>query len=82
MSDNANLLDIITNSKAGRFMRYLLAISAALRYDSTMTFARDTRISDPEKIPGMPAWITPARPATLEDVAFLSGAAVNHLQLV
>jgi hypothetical protein len=47
-----------------------------------MTFARDTRINDPETIPRLPAWITPARPDTLEDVAFLSGAALNHLHLV
>jgi len=47
-----------------------------------MTFARDTRINDPETVPRLPAWITLARPDTLEDVAFLSGAALNHLHLV
>jgi hypothetical protein len=30
----------------------------------------------------MPAWVTSARAETLEDVAFLSGAALNHLYLV
>jgi hypothetical protein len=30
----------------------------------------------------MPAWVTSARDETLEDVAFLSGAALNHLHLV
>tara|TARA_B100001167_G_scaffold190084_1_gene156029 strand:+ start:5514 stop:6347 length:834 start_codon:yes stop_codon:yes gene_type:complete len=30
----------------------------------------------------MPAWVTSARGETLEDVAFLSGAALNHLHLV
>jgi hypothetical protein len=30
----------------------------------------------------MPAWVTSARAETLEDVAFLSGAALNHLHLV
>ncbi|MCC5967806.1 MAG: DUF1403 family protein [Natronohydrobacter sp.] len=36
----------------------------------------------PDMIPGMPAWITSARVETLEDAAFLSGAALNHLQVV
>ena len=30
----------------------------------------------------MPAWVTSARAETLEDVAFVSGAALNHLHLV
>ena len=47
-----------------------------------MTFARDTLISDPEAIPRMPAWVTSARAETLEDVAFLSGAALNHVHVV
>ena len=33
-------------------------------------------------IPRMPLWVTSARAETLEDVAFLSGAALNHLHLV
>ncbi len=33
-------------------------------------------------VPGLPAWITSARVETLEDAAFLSGAALNHLHLV
>lgn len=44
-----------------------------------MTFARDTRTSDPETIPRMPAWVIATRVETLEDVAFLSGAALTHL---
>ena len=47
-----------------------------------MTFARDPLISDHETIPRMPPWVTSARAETLEDVAFLSGAALNHLHLV
>ncbi|EAQ24836.1 DUF1403 family protein [Roseovarius sp. 217] len=47
-----------------------------------MTFARPDHISDLDTIPRMPAWITSARAETLEDVAFLSGAALNHLHLV
>lgn len=47
-----------------------------------MTFARDTRTSDPETIPRMPAWVIATRVETLEDVAFLSGAALTHLYFV
>ena len=47
-----------------------------------MVFTRDSRISDPETLPRMPAWVTSARAETIEDVAFLSGAALSHLHLV
>ncbi|MDK3075816.1 DUF1403 family protein [Sedimentitalea sp. JM2-8] len=47
-----------------------------------MTFARPDHISDNDTLPGMPAWVTSARAETLEDVAFLSGAALHHLHLV
>ena len=47
-----------------------------------MTFARPDHISDLDTIPRMPAWVTSARAETLEDVAFLSGAALNHLHVV
>ncbi|MET4104450.1 hypothetical protein ABIE58_003902 [Roseovarius sp. MBR-78] len=47
-----------------------------------MTFARDTPIDDQDTLPRMPGWITLARSETLEDVAFLSGAALAHLHLV
>ena len=47
-----------------------------------MTFARPDPISDLDILPRMPAWVTSARAETLEDVAFLSGAALNHLHLV
>ena len=47
-----------------------------------MTFARDTIIETPDTLPRMPSWVTHARAETLEDVAFLSGAALAHLHLV
>ena len=47
-----------------------------------MTFARPDHISDLDTLPRMPAWVTSARAETLEDVAFLSGAALSHLHLV
>ena len=43
-----------------------------------MTYAADSF----ETLPRMPSWVTSARPETPEDVAFLSGAALNHLHLV
>lgn len=43
-----------------------------------MTYAVD----DFDTLPRMPTWVTSARPETPEDVAFLSGAALNHLHLV
>lgn len=47
-----------------------------------MTFARPDHIRDVDTLPRMPAWVTYTRAETLEDVAFLSGAALNHLHLV
>ncbi|MCI5038418.1 hypothetical protein FIU94_20410 (plasmid) [Sulfitobacter sp. THAF37] len=47
-----------------------------------MTFARLDHTSDLDTLPQMPAWVTSARAETLEDVAFLSGATLNHLHLV
>jgi len=47
-----------------------------------MTFARPDPINDLETLPRLPAWVTSARAETLDDVAFLSGAALNHLHLV
>ena len=47
-----------------------------------MTIARPDHISDLDTLPRMPAWVTSARAETLEDVAFLSGAALNHLHVV
>ena len=47
-----------------------------------MTFARPDHSSDLDTLPRMPAWVTSARAETLEDVAFLSGAALNHLHVV
>ena len=47
-----------------------------------MTFARPEHSIDTDTLPRMPAWVTSARVETLEDVAFLSGAALNHLHVV
>ncbi len=47
-----------------------------------MTFVRPDHISDLDTLPRMPGWVTSARAETLEDVAFLSGAALTHLHLV
>ncbi|MFA7586379.1 MAG: DUF1403 family protein, partial [Novosphingobium sp.] len=47
-----------------------------------MEFARPDQISDLDTLPRMPAWVTSARAETLGDVAFLSGAALNHLHVV
>ena len=47
-----------------------------------MTFARPEHSIDTDTLPRMPAWVTSARVETLEDVAFLSGAALSHLHLV
>ena len=47
-----------------------------------MTYAHSTFDSDPLNLPQMPPWVTSARAETLEDVAFLSGAALSHLHLV
>ncbi len=44
-----------------------------------MTFARESLSNAAETIPRMPAWITSVRVETLEDMAFLSGAALSHL---
>ncbi len=48
-----------------------------------MTYARPTPASDVDTMPRMASWVTtPVRAETLEDVAFLSGAALGHLHLV
>ena len=47
-----------------------------------MTFARSDHIRDLDTLPRIPAWVTSTRAETLEDVAFLSGAALNHLHVV
>ncbi len=44
-----------------------------------MTYAHLSLAGDPETLPRMPAWVTPGRSEALEDVAFLSGAALSHL---
>ena len=47
-----------------------------------MTFARPDHLIDLDTLPRMPDWVTSARAEAIEDVAFLSGAALNHLHLV
>lgn len=47
-----------------------------------MTFTRHTHIDNLDTLPRMPGWVTSLRAETLEDVAFLSGAALSHLHVV
>ncbi len=47
-----------------------------------MTYARHELPDDHETVPRMPSWVTSGRAETLEDVAFLSGAALSRLHLV
>jgi len=47
-----------------------------------MTYQPATISDDLATLPQQPGWVTSARAETLEDVAFLSGAALNHLHLV
>ncbi|WP_108887756.1 DUF1403 family protein [Pseudoprimorskyibacter insulae] len=47
-----------------------------------MTHAQPDPTDYSDTLPRMPAWVTSARVETLEDVAFLSGAALNNLHLV
>lgn len=47
-----------------------------------MTFAQLDHMSDLDTIPRMPAWVTSVRVEALEDVAFLSRAALSRLDVV
>src|SRR6056297_4031250 len=47
-----------------------------------MTYQQSAIPDDPRSLPKLPSWVTSARAETLEDVAFLSGAALSHLHLV
>ncbi|MBE0454258.1 MAG: DUF1403 family protein [Roseovarius sp.] len=47
-----------------------------------MTYARPNPSDDFDTISRIPYWVTSARPEALEDVAFLSGAALSHQHLV
>lgn len=47
-----------------------------------MKTERPPHQTDPSTIPKMPSWVTNGRGEALEDVAFLSGAALSHLYLV
>ena len=56
--------------------------SAARGYYRGMIYARPTFSDDRDTLPRMPAWVTSARAKTIEDVAFMSGASLNHLHCV
>ncbi|PRY84593.1 DUF1403 family protein [Donghicola tyrosinivorans] len=45
-----------------------------------MPYPRSDLLSDPDLLPRLPTWVISARAETLEDAAFLSGAALSHLQ--
>ncbi len=47
-----------------------------------MAFVRPDHLFDDETLPRLPAWVTSMRFEAVEDVAFLSGAALSHLHLV
>jgi len=47
-----------------------------------MTYARHSLGDDLATLPRMPAWVTATRSETLDDVAFLSGAALSQLHVV
>ena len=47
-----------------------------------MAFTQPDLADGPDSLPRMPPWVTSARAETLEDVAFLSGAALATLHLV
>lgn len=47
-----------------------------------MVFARNDHIDSLNTLPRIPSWVISARSETLEDVAFLSGAGLNHLHVV
>lgn len=46
-----------------------------------MTLARPDHSIDLDKLHRMPSWVISARAEALEDVAFMSGAALAHLHL-
>ena len=47
-----------------------------------MSFARTSLENDPDRLLRMPAWVTSGFAETSEDVAFLSGVALGHMDLV
>ena len=47
-----------------------------------MTYTLETPVRDYETIAEMPSWVISARAETIEDGAFLSGAALAHLHMV
>ena len=80
--DNANLSDIAETSQAGRFVHHIVGKSAAIVSVTSKTLARPDRVSDLNTLALIPARVTSARAETLEDVVFLSGAALSPLDLV
>ena len=82
VSDKATLLDISASRRVGRFPHYLVGKGAAMRYSCGMTYARHEVPDDRKTLPRMPPWVTLGRHEAIEDVAFLSGAALSHLHLV
>ncbi|MFP3385644.1 DUF1403 family protein [Tritonibacter sp. SIMBA_163] len=47
-----------------------------------MTYQPAAIYDDVDTLPKLPSWVTSTRAETIEDVAFLSGAALSHLHLV
>ncbi|MGH1464265.1 MAG: DUF1403 family protein [Cognatishimia sp.] len=47
-----------------------------------MIYVRPDPLDDADTLPRMPSWVTSLRAEALEDVAFLSGAALSHLNMV
>ena len=47
-----------------------------------MSSARTSLENDPDRLLRMPAWVTSGFAETSEDVAFLSGVALGHMDLV
>lgn len=63
-------------------MHSIVAKTAVARWCRGMTCARPSLTSSPDTLPRMPAWVTSRQFETPEDGAFLSGAALTHLQVV
>ncbi|SMX51169.1 hypothetical protein COL8621_03699 [Actibacterium lipolyticum] len=57
---------------------YFSMKSAAMGCAAGRTYARHSRIDDDDTLARTPFWVTSARVETPEDVAFLSGAALNR----
>lgn len=75
-------MDVARNHKRRRFINSFLAQSAAAEYGCAMTQAKPNLPEAGDRLALMPSWVRSGRAETLEDVAFSSGAALAHLQLV